>query len=87
MAFLKNNLGESSELSELFKDFFLKAVDKINLLRRSSSTIGMGKIKLIEFFLIKFDFFNIQTIVSQSPFFERLLQLMREYEMNNVLHN
>lgn len=49
----------------------------------------MGKIKLIEclFFLIKFDFFNIQTVVPQTPFFERLLQLMREYEMNNVLHN
>jgi hypothetical protein len=81
MAFLKNNLAESSELTELFKEFFLKAVEKINLSRRTSSTIGMGKIKLIEslFFLIKFDFFNIQTIVSQSPFFERLLHLMKEY--------
>jgi hypothetical protein len=67
----------------------MKAVDKINLSRRRNSTIGMGKIKLIEslFFLIKFDFFNIQTIVPQSSFFERLLQLIKEYEMNNVLHN
>lgn len=89
MAFLKNNLAESSELSELFRDFFAKAVDKLNLTRRRSATIGMGKIKLIEclFFLIKFDFFNIQTVVPQTPFFARLLQLMREYEMNNVLHN
>lgn len=31
MAFLKNSLAESSELSELFKGFFLKAVDKLNL--------------------------------------------------------
>lgn len=89
MSFLKNNLAASSELTDLFKNFFIKAVDKLNLTKRNSTTLGMGKVRLVEslFFLIKFDLFNIQSVVTNTPFFQRLFQLVKEYELNNVLHN
>lgn len=89
MASLKFNLAQSSELSTIFKNFFIKAVDRLDSEQSRSTTLGLGRIKLIEamFYLLKFDLFSLKTTVPETKFFERLFGLMRKYHMNNVLHN
>lgn len=89
MTFLKGSLADSSDLGSLFRDFFKKATAKLHLTKSMSPTLGMGRIKLVEslFFLVKFDFYSIQTTVPESQFFQQLLHLTKEYELNNVLHN
>ena len=89
MASLKFNLAESSELSAIFKNFLIKAVDRLDCSQSESTTLGLGRIKLIEalFYMLKFDLFGLKSTVSETKFFERLFALMRRYHMNNVLHN
>lgn len=89
MASLKFNLAQSSELSALFKNFLTKAVDRLDSEKARSTTLGLGRIKLIEalFYMLKFDLFSLKTAIPETRFFERLFGLMRTYHMNNVLHN
>ena len=89
MTSLKFNLAKSSELSILFKDFLTKAVDRLDSEKSRSSTLGLGRIKLIEslFYMIKFDLFNLKSSIPETKLFERLFGLMKKYQMNNVLHN
>lgn len=89
MATLKFNLAQSSELSNIFKTFLIKAVDRLDSTKSRSNTLGLGRIKLIEalFYMLKFDLFSLKTTVPETKFFERLFGLMRKYHMNNVLHN
>lgn len=37
--------------------------------------------------MLKYDLFSLKTAVPETKFFERLFALMRQYHMNNVLHN
>lgn len=76
---LKKGLEENSGMSEMFTGFFKKAVDKLDLTKKNSPALGMGRIKLLEglFLLIKFDFYSIQTIVPQTKFFGRLMHLAK----------
>lgn len=89
MTNLKFNLVQSSDLSALFKEFLVKAVDRLDSEQSSSTTLGLGRIKLIEslFYMLKYDLFSLKTAIPETKFFERLFGLMRLYHMNNVLHN
>lgn len=89
MTSLKFNLAQSSELSALFKNFLIKAVDRLDSERARSATLGLGRIKLIEalFYMLKFDLFSLKTEIPETKFFERLFGLMKTYHMNNILHN
>ena len=75
------------KLGELFVQ---KSCDKLQVDRRSRAKIGFGRLKIIEIlrYIIKENVLNSKDIVAKTPnFFPTLLNLVRQYDMNNMLHN
>lgn len=70
--------------------FVEKSCEKLQIDRRSRPKLGFGRLKIIEIlrFIIKENVLNSKDIVAKSDkFFPILLNLVKEYDMNNMLHN
>lgn len=56
----------------------------------SRSRLGVGRMKIIEIlrFILKENIMNVREIIGNSTIFlSTLFTLMKEYSMNNLLHN
>ncbi len=78
------------EFKKLLEHFIQKSCEKLNVNTAIRPKIGTGRIKIIEIlrFILKENILNTKDIVGNTDnFFSILLNLMREYPMNNLLHN
>ena len=83
----ENVVTEFVKLGELFVE---KSCSKLQVDKRSRPKLGFGRLKIIEIlrFIIKEDVLNSKEIVAKTnTFFPTLFNLVKQYEMNNMLHN
>ena len=83
----QNVVNEFVKLGEMFVE---KSLEKLQIDRRNRPKLGFGRLKIIQIlrFVIKQNVLNSKDIVAKSDkFFPILLNLVKEYEMNNMLHN
>jgi hypothetical protein len=79
-----------SEFKKLLEHFVQKSCEKLTVVARSRPKLGTGRIKIIEIlrFIIKENILNTKDIVARTEnFFPILINLFREYPLNNLLHN
>lgn len=79
-----------AEFKKLLEHFVQKSCEKLTVSGRSRPKLGTGRIKIIEIlrFILKENILNTRDIVARTDnFFSILLNLFREYPLNNLLHN
>ena len=70
--------------------FVEKSCEKLKVDKRTRPKLGTGRMKIIEIlrFIVKEDILNSKELVAKTPnFFPILLNLVKQYDMNNILHN
>lgn len=78
------------EFKKLLEHFIQKSCEKLNVNAATRPKIGTGRIKIIEIlrFILKENILSTKDIIGNTDnFFSILLSLMKEYPMNNLLHN
>lgn len=78
------------EFIKLGQSFIAKSVDKLQVDKRSRPKLGYGRLKIVEIirFIIRDNVLSSKDVIAKTDnFFPTLLNLMKTYEMNNVLHN
>ena len=78
------------DLKNLLKSFLGKALEKLTVTRLSRSTLGIGRVKIVEImsFVLKQNILGCQDLAAQeAQFFPILFNLCKNYQLNNVLHN
>ena len=79
-----------AEFKKLLEHFVEKSCEKLTVTTRSRPKLGTGRIKIIEIlrFVLKENIINTREIVAKTDsFFPILINLFREYPLNNLLHN
>ena len=79
-----------AEFKKLLEHFVEKSCEKLTVTSRSRPKLGTGRIKIIEIlrFVLKENIINTREIVAKTEsFFPILINLFREYPLNNLLHN
>jgi hypothetical protein len=72
------------------ENFVEKSCKKLTVTSRSRPKLGTGRLKIIEIlrFILKENIINTKEIVAKTEnFFPILINLFREYPLNNLLHN
>ena len=67
-----------------------KSIEKLSITKNERETLGFGRVKIVEVlsFIIRENILNSREIVSrQSQFFPTFINLVKNYQMNNILHN
>lgn len=79
-----------AEFKKLLEHFVEKSCEKLTVTSRNRPKLGTGRIKIIEIlrFVLKENIINTREIVAKTDsFFPILINLFREYPLNNLLHN
>lgn len=83
----ENVVNEFIKLGELFIE---KSCGKLQVDKRSRPKLGTGRMKIIEIlrFIIKENVLNSkENVAKTAEFFPILFNLIRQYQLNNILHN
>lgn len=79
-----------NQFIKLGEQFINKSVEKLQVDKRSRPKLGYGRLKIIEIirFILRDNVLQAKDIVAKTDnFFPTIFNLMKTYEMNNVLHN
>lgn len=80
----------ANEFKSLLALFVEKSIEKLSVTKNERETLGFGRVKIVEVlsFIIRENILNSREIVSrQSQFFPTFINLVKNYQMNNILHN
>ena len=80
----------ANEFKSLLALFVEKSIEKLSITKNERETLGFGRVKIVEVlsFIIRENILNSREIVSrQSQFFPTFINLVKNYQMNNILHN
>ena len=83
----ENVVKEFVKLGEMF---ITKSCEKLGADKRTRPRLGYGRMKIIEIlrFIMKEDVLNSKELVAKTDnFFPILFNLVKQYDMNNMLHN
>jgi hypothetical protein len=78
------------EFRKLLEHFIDKSAEKLQVNNRDRPKLGTGRLKIVEIlrFVLKESILNSKDVIAKKEeFFPILLNLFKNYEMNNVLHN
>lgn len=78
------------DFKSLLETFVDKSLEKLQVDARSRPKLGTGRLKIVEIlrYIVKENILNTKEIVARKDnFFPTLIKLMKEYQLNNLLHN
>jgi hypothetical protein len=78
------------DFKTLLETFVDKSLEKLQVDARSRPKLGTGRLKIVEIlrYIVKENILNTKEIVAKKDnFFPTLIKLMKEYQLNNLLHN
>lgn len=87
---LPENKDVIAQFKELLSSFVEKAIEKLKINKDTRRTVGVGRVKIMEIlsFVMKENVLESREIVaSNKGFFSTIIELCKNYQFNNILHN